>query len=434
MSSIDRLRVDKNNRVFVPMNVEGGVDDGFFTPLKLVTAIIMAIVVIYEAMLISDGALKPAGIFMYIFVTLIIFFYIIRFIMMDERYFYRMYKKLQVYNNPTPSVFWDIVDIYDTDEGSIIIYSDIKLGVMIKMEKDTIIGRDEEFRQTHYDAISEFFKELNLRELPYVQMNIMEHADNDPRLQILDDVAMKCSNKNISKVLEMQTGYLKTMARKTLYESEYYLIYTPRSNRLDTMLGDIYECLYKLMDGAYSGFEILKKEDIHDLCMKQNGVRYFDLKAATLEVFSRTGAVIKPTFKVKELTFTDGEVIPVKEKENMALSRVSSMKKQGKIAFGEVSLRDAFKGNGVYKLNAENNVYRKPTESNVIINKQVKDGNEIVHTVDWDDNNADDIFFTDSENVSVEEEIGLANSVEDAAKVASGNKVKEKKKLFGRKK
>lgn len=437
MASFDRIRKDKNGRIFVPMNVEGGVEDGFFTPLKMITTICMLIVIIYEVMIIADGALTTSGVIMYITVTLLVFFYITRYILLDERYYYRMYKKMKAYKNPTPAVFWDIVDIYDNEEGSIIIYSDIKLGVLVKLEKDTIIGRDEEFKQTHYDALAEFFKEMNLRELNYIQLNIMEHADKDPRLQILDDTVLKCKNRNIAKILEMHSGYLKVMARKTLYESEYYLIYTYQSSKLDTLLGDVYECIYKLMDGAYSGFQVLKKEDIYDLAMTLYGVRYFDAKSATLLVFGRSGANIKPTFQLKELHFEDGEVINVGNKENMALNRVTSMKKHGKIPKGELSIRDAFKGNGIYKISTESNVYRKPTPTNANINSNKKGNNTgITHTVEWDESiNMDDIFFGDNEYSSIEEANGLVNEIEDASKVteALGITETEKKGFFGKK-
>lgn len=437
MSSFDRVRKDKNGRVFVPMNVEGGVDDGFFTPLKLVTAIFMLIIVVYEFMLISNGSLKPFGAVSCIVITLLVFFYMTRYILLDERYYYRMYKKMKQYKNPTPSVFWDIVDVYDSEDGSIVIYSDIKLGVLVKMEKDTIIGRDDEFKRTHYDAIAEFIKEMNLRELSYVQLNIMEHADKDPRLQVLDDTVLKCKNRNIAKLLEMQTGYLKVMARKTLYESEYYLIYTYQSSKLDTLLGDVYECLYKLMDGAYSGFQVLRKEDIYDLVMTLYGVRYFDAKSATLAVFGRSGANIKPTFQLKQLYFEDGEVVDVGDKENIALNRVTSMKKHGKIPKGELSIRDAFKGNGIYKISTENNVYRKPTQADANIKKDNKaKGKEEVHTVEWDESlGMDEIFFGENEYSSIEEANGLVNEIEDASKVAQdmNGTSNKKKKLFGKK-
>jgi hypothetical protein len=191
------------------------------------------------------------------------------------------------------------------------------------------------------------------------------------------------------------------------------------------------------MDGAYSGFQVLRKEDIYDLAMTLYGVRYFDAKSATLAVFGRSGANIKTTFQLKQLYFEDGEVVDVGDKENIALNRVTSMKKHGKIPKGELSIRDAFKGNGIYKISTESNVYRKPTQADANIKKDNKaKGKEEVHTVEWDESlGMDEIFFGENEYSSIEEANGLVNEIEDASKVAQdmNGTSNKKKKLFGKK-
>ena len=70
----------------------------------------------------------------------------------------------------------------ETEEGAILIYSSSKIGVIFRLERDTITGKEPEFKEYHYDAVSDFYKEIVYRKYKFVQMNVMEQAGNDNRL------------------------------------------------------------------------------------------------------------------------------------------------------------------------------------------------------------------------------------------------------------
>ena len=76
--------------------------------------------------------------------------------------------------------------------------------MFIRLERDTITGKDKDFRETHFDAISEFYKEMNNRQYQFVQLNIMEQAGNDPRIDTLDELVLKSDNANLAELIEMQ--------------------------------------------------------------------------------------------------------------------------------------------------------------------------------------------------------------------------------------
>ena len=79
--------------------------------------------------------------------------------------------------------------------------------------------------EKHFDAWSEFYKSLNLMGYRYVQMNIMEPAGKDVRLDELADIASHAKNEGVRTVLELSTGYMKEISRATLNEKDYILIY-----------------------------------------------------------------------------------------------------------------------------------------------------------------------------------------------------------------
>ena len=60
-----------------------------------------------------------------------------------------MYKQLKESEITTPAIFWDIASIKDTIDGAILTYSDAKIGILLRIERDTITGKPPEFKETH---------------------------------------------------------------------------------------------------------------------------------------------------------------------------------------------------------------------------------------------------------------------------------------------
>lgn len=353
MGALDRVKRNSGgDKIFLPMNVEGGADDGFFTPGKLAASIAFGMLALVDYVSLVDQDAPAKTFIIHTIVLLLIGQWIVRYILIGEKYYYKMYKKQKKNRVTTPAFFWDIPNIQDKEEGGLIVYSDMKVGAIIKLERDTIVGRDSEFRSNHYDMVSDFFKELNGKGLQWVYLNIMERSSNDPRLHELDNVVVKCPNENIKKLTSLHLGFLKVVARNTLYESEYYLIYTKQSQKIDTILSDIEECAFNLMNGAYNGFSILSKEEIFALAPDYFDVRYFNPETAIMEVFRRTNSVSNGAFKILDITFNDDEIREVGDKENLILRNLTSAKKKGKLIAGEWTIREALDG----KLGINSNV------------------------------------------------------------------------------
>ena len=130
-------------------------------------------------------------------------------------------------------------------------YSDAKLGVLVRLERDTITGKPPEFKETHYDAISDFYKHIMTSRYNFVQMNIMEQAGNDPRLDELDKLIYSSSNPNIRLLMERQIGYIKNITHHTLYESDYFLFYTSDLTKIDKIVDEVIDLIYTILDGGY---------------------------------------------------------------------------------------------------------------------------------------------------------------------------------------
>lgn len=297
---------DRNGNMFMPMNVEGGTwNENFITTPKVFTIVGIIVSLVLLIVYLNEGGYKPFAYILFISIWFVISTTLLRFVVFEETFYYKMYKELSQHEISSPALFWNIASIKDTDEGAILTYADGKIGVIVKAERDTITGKNKDFKEIHYDAISDFYKELATNRFCFVQMNIMEQAGKDPRLNELSKIVNKSDNANIRKLMEMQVGHIKNITHKSLYESDYFLIYTNDMTRIDNLIGDVTECIFKLLDGAFIGYNILLSRDVVDLVKELEGVNYFNSTDASLQMFNRNAAGNVIPFNIKGILWDD---------------------------------------------------------------------------------------------------------------------------------
>lgn len=342
MANTQRRYVDKSGNMFIPMNVEGGNwNEHFITTPKLITLGGIVFGAIILGMWLASVYAEASSYVIFYTMWAVASFYLLRYVVFEERFYYRMYKQLKEHEITTPAIFWDIASIKDTDEGAIMTYSDAKIAIMVKLERDTITGKDRDFKEAHYDAISDFYKELTQYKYSFVQMNIMEQAGNDPRLQELDKLLYKNDNKNIRLLMEREIGYIKNITHRTLYESDYLLIYTGDMQKMDTIVSDVIDCVYKILDGAYIGYRILNSRDIIEFIKEEYGIKYFNSTEATLEMFKDRVTSTKKPFDLYEIIFSNGETQRIGNKELFKINKLASDVLNGTKDVYNISFKDA---------------------------------------------------------------------------------------------
>ena len=350
-----RLRMNEQGRMFIPMNVEGGgYDENFFsTPKLIIAGLLVLVLVILIATLVSpDNRLSVLGKVLMVLLYLFIASFVVRYVIFEERYYFKMYKKMLANQNPTTAVFWRIAAIRDTVRGGILRYSDGKYGAILKLERDSIIGKNSEFRESHFDALSDFYKELALRKLVFVQLNMMERADNDSRIPALDTLILNEPNANLKKVLQLELGYIKNRSRETLYETDYILVYTTKLERVDSLISDLQACASILLDGAYSGFEILGQREIIDLHKEIFGIGYFNLSEASINTFNEVGEK-KKAITLKALKLTNGRTVELTKRDTDIINRLLKRVEDGEVDISDISVLKALGDNRFVSTTAE---------------------------------------------------------------------------------
>ena len=350
-----RLRMNEQGRMFIPMNVEGGgYDENFFSTPKLITVglLVLVLVILIATLASPENRLSALGKVLAVLLYLFIASFVVRYVIFEERYYFKMYKKMLANQNPTTAVFWRIAAIRDTVRGGIIRYSDGKYGAILKLERDSIIGKNSEFRESHFDALSDFYKELALRKLAFVQLNMMERADNDSRIPALDTLILNEPNANLKKVLQLELGYIKNRSRETLYETDYILVYTTKLERVDSLISDLQACASILLDGAYSGFEILGQREIIDLHKEIFGIGYFNLSEASINTFNEVGDK-KKAITLKALKLTNGRTVELTKRDTDIINRLLKRVEDGEVDISDISVLKALGDNRFVSTTAE---------------------------------------------------------------------------------
>lgn len=307
------------------MNVEGGgYDERFFNTTKILTVVGMAVgwVVVVTWL----NSLQNAT-FIFKLGTMAVMLFIssllVRFVVFEESYFYKMYKKTLTYSDPTSDVFWNISSIKDTANGSILLFSDLKIGVLVKLKRGSIIGKNQDFMEQHYDAVSDFLSEIVGRGYMFVHLNMMERADNDDRLDKLASKVASTSNQNMKKLLELQVGHLRNTTRNSLYESDYYLIYTDRAERFDNITRDVEDCLEYVLNGSYNGYYELDKRETIEVHKELIGVSYFDYNSATVNTFREFQIDDTPAVTIKRINLASGSVVDISKSDDALLRKIA---------------------------------------------------------------------------------------------------------------
>ena len=323
----DRLKLNRRkDKMFIPMNVEGGgYDEKFFNTSKILT--IVGIAVGWVVVITWLNSLQNATfVFRLIFILAMLFIssLLVRFVIFEENYFFKMYKKTLTYANPTSDVFWNISSIKDTHNGSILLFSDLKIGVFVKLKRGSIIGKNQDFMEQHFDAVSDFLSEIVGRGYMFVHLNMMERADNDDRLDKLAVDVSKTTNPNMKRLLELQTGHLRNTTRDRLYESDYYLIYTDRAERFDMIIRDVEDCLELALDGSYNGYFELDKKETIEVHKELIGVSYFDYNSATVNTFREFQIDDTPAVTIKRINLVSGSSVDISKSDDALLRKIAN--------------------------------------------------------------------------------------------------------------
>ncbi len=344
----------EGKRMLIPTNVEGGnYREHFITTPKLACMVALLLVLVLMLAALSDrnppATTKTYAV--YLGVWSIATIYCIRYIILEEKYFYRLYQNTKKYSITTPAVLWNIASSRDTDDGAILSYANGKIAIVVQLDKDTITGKPPGFEEIHYDALSDFYKALLDKGYSWVQMNLMEKAGNDPRIPELNKLMSNNPNPSIQQLMELEVGHIKNITNITLYENEYYLIYKNDMAAVDNIQSEVADCLMILLNGAYVGYKYLNSKEIANLVKERRGVTYFNVTEASVMLFGLNQNAASKPFSLSGIIWDDGQEQELTQNEVAKLRNLTVDIMREKVSPHEISIKDV--------------IYRRDTKHNV---------------------------------------------------------------------
>lgn len=336
MASSKRLFTNDAGQIFIPMNVDGGSGNAsFWHTGKTMIVAGLAVTNFFVILGVCSEDNSIAIIAVTILLLILVNIWVIRRFIIEEKYYLKMHEKRKQFEVAEPSIFWNV----NIQNKNILYYLDGKMGVIVKVERDTIVGKDEDFREKHYDAWSEFYRELNIQKLKRVQMNLMNNAGSDPRFKELDKLVIGAKfNDNLKELVEKQIGHIKAKARNTLFEDDYFLIYVDNYMPYEELLQKVHICMGKLMKGAFIGYKILDKPALNELFKSEFKIKYFNEDSASISLY---GNVSKNTvaFKIKQLILDD-KVYDINTVQEKALKDLSQKIDKQQVELGDINTLD----------------------------------------------------------------------------------------------
>lgn len=339
-----RRKIDSQGRTFIPMNMDISSDNDEFMSIHKV--IVLFFVLLSYIVITAWGksiGLNILGWVICLILLTILNIYLVRYVVFEEKYYFRIWKRDKRIGNPKASIFWNISSIRKTPLGDILVYADLKIACILELEKDTIIGREVDSAEKHFDAWSEFYKYLNMSKYKYCQMNIMEPAGKDIRLDELADEASHAQNPGVRQILELSVGYMKEISRATLNEMDYILVYTTNTNKMSSIVNDVMEAGSRLLNGAYASVRIMTEAEIYQLPREINNVGYFDGVEAQMDVYKHSGYSIKNPLHISGIIKED-KFVPIDEKTYKKIEKASKLLDNGNISVEEWGLDEIANG------------------------------------------------------------------------------------------
>lgn len=351
MANTERRKIAKDGKMFIPMNMQGSSGKEYFiTVPKLAMMCGIAFLLYVTIGWASSANFNLLGWALIILFDFLIIQFIVRKYILEEDYFYDIYVKTNQLKEATPDLMWRIPFINHTEDGDVAVYDDMKVGCVLQLERDTIVGKAEDSAEKHYDAWSNFYKELHSKNLSFVQLNLMEPSGKDPRLNTLSITAGNVRNNSIKFALELEMGHLKRISNAMLSEFEYFVVYSNTISNVNKLIPDVIECSYALLDGAYSKIRVLTEREIYEIPKSMSNVKFFDGIQAQMNVYLNENRRTPNILKIKQIKTHHDGLIPITDKDKKTLDKLASLVDNGELEYGEWSVKRALDGN-ISKLN-----------------------------------------------------------------------------------
>ena len=220
---------------------------------------------------------------------------IIRFLAFKEAYYSDVYETLKETKNNLPlATIWDVFDISWTYP-YILYFRNGTKGILVRMEKDAIVGKGSASRYDHYEAISDAYNLAHSLKMDIRHIDYMDNVGNDNRLREMYDQLKAVKNQDmLDMMLALYQNLEMEMSRN--YASFDVYLYLTRG-KVDTFISNVQAVSNAMCGGNFITYKVLDRNDIRGVVMALFNLHDFSVSEACEE-----------TLEIEDLS----EIIPIK--------------------------------------------------------------------------------------------------------------------------
>lgn len=282
---------DVSVRLPVTFDYSGGRSDNSKT--NIITALILSAISIAVSVIIATN--DNASIWVRLFVPvaiLVVLVWVLRMFIFHEMTYSDAYEELQEVDGCVGvESFWDIFEI-DYTYPYICHFRDNRKGIFVKLEKDVVIGKDDDVLFRHYDAISDAYNIASRLKLNMCHIDYMDNIGNDPRLSDMYNTINDCENEELRSIMLSVLGNLQDEMLREYTSYDVYL-FTMRG-RSEDLWTAVEEVVSEMLSGNFITYRVLDIEGIRSTCMALFNLEDFSAVEACDSVFSgrRFGGIV----------------------------------------------------------------------------------------------------------------------------------------------
>jgi hypothetical protein len=225
----------------------------------------------------------------YPFLSFFLLSYIVRFLIIRERYFKAKRKELMdndyMFNH---SIFWNIYEVGNKYPHIVQFGSGMK-GIFIALDKDVIVGKDKDHDYYHHEAIANAYQQMEKRGIECIHIDYMDTVGKDSRMQSLFQQASKTENIDLRRVMVKVYDHIEYTMNKSYASYDVYCFYS--GGRDDLFWDELQVVLDYFRQANYIRARALNRDDIAILVKSIMNIDEFSVNRANDNLFKELNQV-----------------------------------------------------------------------------------------------------------------------------------------------
>lgn len=244
--------------------------------LIIILSLIFAILILIFA---AEGSKLLPAVAVFVGTTLFV-----RYFMFKESHFRK--KRREILEHKYQYDYNMLWNIYEISEGypTIVTFANGIHGMFVAFDKDIIVGKGENARYYHHEAISEAYNVMGNKHIDCIHIDYMDTVGKDERMTQLFASVKGCPNSDIRKVMNMIYGNVQNEMNYAYASYDVYL-FLARDKAL-SFWDDMQTIIHYFKEANYVREHILTKTEIGKLVESIYNVEDFSVIRANEQVFA----------------------------------------------------------------------------------------------------------------------------------------------------